>query len=265
MAIVAMGILVAGMAGAQATKTTQLSGTVVEVEGNTLLVKMSSGEVQMFTPPPDRKFVIDGKELTLSQLQPGTTLNATVTETSTPGTQKTVETLSGTVWLASGPTVILRLPSGENKRYFIGKDHPAKFYDAQGKEISVFDLKKNMNIKATKITEAPTVELATNVAVTGTAPTALAQAQPAAPKPAAAEQAARPAAAPPAPKPAAAEPAARPAAPASSAAAQPASTETGQSGLPKKLPTTGRSLPLIALLGLVLVGAGLVVRGYRSS
>jgi LPXTG-motif cell wall-anchored protein len=256
MAIFALALLVAGMAVAQTTKTQQLTGTVVEVEGNTLLVKMASGEVQMFTPPPDRKFVIDGKELTLSQLQPGTTLNATITETSTPGTMKTVETLEGRVWYAAGPTVILRLPSGENRRYVIDSSNPAKFYDGDGKEISVFDLKKNMNIKATKITEAPTVELATNVAVTGTAPrTALAQTQPPTAQPASGAQAARPAAEP--------APAARtaPAAP----AAQTASTETGQAGLPKKLPTTGSSLPLIALLGLVLVAAGLVVRGYRSS
>jgi LPXTG-motif cell wall-anchored protein len=150
--------------------------------------------------------------------------------------------------------VILRLPSGENRRYFIDAAHPAKFYDDQGKEISVFDLKKNMNIKATRITEAPTVELATNVAVTGTAPqTAVAEAQPAEPRSTSGAQAARPAAAP-AAQTAAAAPAERT-----------ASTQTAQSGLPKKLPTTGSSLSLVALLGLVLIGAGLVVRAYRSS
>ena len=243
----AMLLLVAAVTMAQAptTKTTQLNGTVVEVDGNTLVVKMADGSVQTFTPPPDRKFKIDGKDLTVSQLQPGTTLNATVTETSTPGTQKTVETLAGTVRYAAGPTVVLKLDNGEVKQYFIDKDHPAKFSDSSGKEITVFDLKKGMNVKATKITESPTVELAQNVAVTGSAPkTAVAQTAP----PAAQS------------KPAAA-PAAKPAAP----AAQPAAEHAEHGEKPKKLPHTGSDLPMIALLGLLSMAAGLAVRAYRVS
>lgn len=165
--------------GTPTVKTLNLSGTVVGVEGNQLLVKMDGGSYRLFTPPPDRKFIIDGKEVGLSDLKPGTKLSATLTETTTPITDRTVETLEGTVWFAKGQTVILTLPSGENHQYNVQKDDPVKFYDHNKKEMTVFDLRKGMVISALKLTEAPRVELAQNTVVTGTAPTAeMAQAAP---------------------------------------------------------------------------------------
>jgi hypothetical protein len=86
-------------------KTTKLSGTVVSVEGNNLIVKMSTGDVKVFTPQPDRKFIIDGKELTLAELQPGTKLNATITESTSTVMNKPLRTLKGTVLYAAGPNV----------------------------------------------------------------------------------------------------------------------------------------------------------------
>src|SRR4051794_30205523 len=47
------------------TKTDQLSGTVVAVDGSTLVVKMASGDLRTFNPPESRRFVVDGKELSL--------------------------------------------------------------------------------------------------------------------------------------------------------------------------------------------------------
>ena len=102
--------------------------------------------------------MIDGQSLTLSQLRPGMTLTATVTETATTVMDRTVETLSGKVWFTAAPTVILTLASGENRMYTVKSDDPVKFYDGEGKEMTVFDLRKGMNIKATKITEAPRTE-----------------------------------------------------------------------------------------------------------
>jgi len=158
--------------GPATSRTQTLSGTVVQVDGNTVAVKMSSGEVRMFTPPPDRRFVVDGKEMRVDQLQPGTKLKATVTETSTPVTDRTVQSVEGRVWYASGPTVILTLPNGQNRMYTVPANSPVKFTDGDGKPITVFDLRKDMNVKAVKITEAQRTELASNVAVTGSAPAA---------------------------------------------------------------------------------------------
>ena len=158
-----------GCGGGADAKTVTLTGTVVQVEGNTLVVKMASGDVRVFTPPADRRFMIDGQSLTLSQLRPGTTLTATATETATTVMDRTVQTLSGKVWYTAAPTVILTLPTGENRMYTVKSDDPVKFYDGEGKEMTVFDLRKGMNIKATKITEAPRTEFVTTAVVTGTA------------------------------------------------------------------------------------------------
>ena len=227
--------------GAATSRTQTLSGTVIQVDGNTVAVKMSSGEVRMFNPPPDRRFVVDGKELRADQLAVGTRLKATVTETSTPVTDRTVQSLEGKVWYVAAPTVILTLPNGTNRQYTVPAGSPVKFTDADGKSMTVFDLRKDMMVKAVKITEAQRVELASNVAVTGTAPTAASAAAAAAPAPAAA--------------PARAGAASAPAA--TTAAAAPART----------LPKTATQLPLLGLTGIasLLTGLSLTVRRRRSN
>ena len=246
----ALMCLTAVAAFAQATeKTETLSGTVAEVDGGTLIVKMDSGEIRSFTPPADAVFTIDGKPLKLAQLQPGTKLTATYKTTSSTTMAKTVETLEGTVVYAAGTSVILRLPTNERRQYNIKSNDPVKFFDPNGKEMTVFDLRKNMRIKATKITEAPVTELASNTTVTGTAPAARvaaaapAQQPAAAPKPA---EAAKPATAPP---PAAAEPAA-------------VSTVAEK---PKTLPKTGSSLPLLGSIGLVSLVVALGLTAARRA
>jgi len=211
-----------GMATATAdVKTTKLSGTVVSVDGPNLLVKMSTGEVKLFTPPPDRKFMIDGKDLTLSELQPGTHLEATMTETTTTATERKVESIEGTVWYAKAPTVVLILSSGEAHKYIVKHDDPVTITDQNGKPITAFDLKKGMKIKASKITEAPIDTLLTTTTVTGTAP----------------KMAEAPAAS-------TAEPAAAPA-----AAATPPTAHHAK----PKMPKTGSPLPLIGELGLLFI------------
>src|SRR5215831_14302083 len=77
------------IAGAQSVKTQELSGTVVAVEGNHLAVKMSTGELRTFDVPESRRFLIDGKELTVGELKPGTKLAATVSTTTTQITDRT--------------------------------------------------------------------------------------------------------------------------------------------------------------------------------
>ncbi len=234
--------------GTPEVTTQKLSGKVVQVEGSQLLVKLASGEVRMFTPPPDQKFVIDGKEVGLSQLQPGTTLHATYTETKTPVTDRTVQTISGRVWYVAPPNVVLTLPNGQNRQFVVKDSY--KFHDADGKDMTVFDLRQGMNVSAEKVTEAPRVELVTARTVTGTAPAPAAPAA-AAPHPA------------PQPAPTAgrtAPPAAAP--PPAHAAAPPAPAHAAP---PPRLPKTGSNVPFIGLLGLfalLVSGASYGIRSY---
>jgi hypothetical protein len=246
LAIVLGGVLAAQMPqsttervkGATSTTTQELSGTVVAVEGSTFVARTSNGELRTFTPPPERRFIIDGEELTVSQLKVGTKLKGTVTTTTTSIIERTTTVGSGKVWFVSGPNVILTLPNGENRQYKVEKDY--KFI-VGGKPATVFDLRKGMTVKAEKIVEAPKTELATNVRITGTAPVE--------PKREVAQAAPVPV---PAPRPA----------PAAEPAPAPAPVEQAAAPAPTKLPKTASPLPLIGLAGLLSGVASLCLRRY---
>jgi hypothetical protein len=151
---------------AKVTKTT-MKGTVVVAEGDTVLVKTSTGEMEEFQVQPSQKFLIDGKELTVSQLKPGTQLTATITTKTTPITERTTTIGSGVVWFATGSTLIVTLPNKENHMY-TAQDSFRFMVD--GKPASIKDLRKGMTISATKIVEEPRTDIVSNTVVTGTGP-----------------------------------------------------------------------------------------------
>jgi LPXTG-motif cell wall-anchored protein len=212
----------------EATVTTeQMSGEVVKVEGNNLVVKMSSGELRTFSNVPDsRRALIDGKEVGVRDLKPGTKLTATLTKTTTPITVRTTTVGTGKVFFISGPNVILTLPNGECRQYKVTPDY---HFMVNGKPATVYELRAGMTVSAEKIVEEPSVEIAMNTQVVGQAPAAKALAR-------------------------AAEPAAA-SAPAAAPAAEP----------PAKLPKTGSPVPLMGLLGLLLVGGSFAVRMFLRS
>jgi len=222
--------------GQSSVKTEQMSGTVVAVEGNDLLVRMSSGGFRNFIVPESRTFTIDGQDVSVHDLKPGTRLQATITTTTTPVTERTTTIGSGKVWYVSGNTVIVTLPNNENRMFKVSEDYK---FNVHGQPASVHDLRKGMVVAAEKIVEEPRTEVASNTTVTGHAPPP--------PKPVVAE----------APAPARHEPAAAP-------APAPAPAEVAESKLPAKLPKTGTELPLAGILGVVFVGAALVLRKVRS-
>jgi LPXTG-motif cell wall-anchored protein len=224
--------------GASTTTSLQERGTVQFVEGNTVVLKMSTGEIRTVTVPDSRTATVDGQEINVHGLKVGTTLTATYTTTKTPVTERTVSNLTGRVWFVSGTTVILTLPDNTNKQYKARDD--MKFI-VNGQPATVFDLKKGMTVSAEKIVEAPLVEIASNTAITGHAPKAKAMAA----------QAAAPARE--------SEPA-----PAATPAAAPAPTQQA-AALPAKLPKTGSQLPLAALVGLLCLGASFGLRILRRS
>jgi hypothetical protein len=102
-----------------------------------------------------------------------------------------------------------------------------------------------MNIKATKITEAPRTELVANIGVTGTGPAAGGQSAAAGQTAATGQTAA--------------------AAPRTAAAAPPpqaaSASTTGEK--PKKLPTTASPLPLLGLIGIASLVAAIALTARR--
>ncbi|MCI0441838.1 hypothetical protein L0244_35335 [bacterium] len=201
----------------QAQTTTEVrSGTVTSVQGNHVIIKMSTGEEKHFDVPDDFRLTVDGKEISVHELKPGTKLTRTITTTTEPKTVYTSVVKQGTVWHAQGTTVIITGADRQNRQYTV--PDWIKF-EVDGKEVSVYDLKKGMRVSATIVTETPsTVVTSTPGGVSGSAP-------------------AEPAAAAPTPAPApAAEPMAEP-------AAEPKKT----------LPKTASNIELLALLGVGLL------------
>jgi LPXTG-motif cell wall-anchored protein len=220
-------------------ETQMRSGTVVYVSGNDLVVKGVNGEVKHFVVPDSQRFDVDGKQLSVHQLKPGTHLTRTITTKTTPTTVKTVRTIEGKVWYVNPPNkVILTLPGGTNKEYNIPK---GQMFDIDGQQQSAFHLRKGMNISATVVTEEPVTYVSQSQSLTGVAPAATPP--PAQPMP---ETVAVLLIESPNPAPQ----------PTQTAAAEPA---------PKALPKTGSELPLIGLLGLGSLGAGMLTRRIRMA
>jgi LPXTG-motif cell wall-anchored protein len=233
--------------GAGSAQTEHLRGTVVFVEGNRLVVKMANGDIRTFEPPDSRKFIIDGKELTVGELKPGTKLSATVTTTTTPVIERTTTVGTGKVWFVSGNSVILTLPNNENRMYKVNDNYR---FNVNGEKASVHELRKGMVISAEKIVEAPKTEIASDVAVTGSAPppprTEVARAPEPKPRPMAAPEST------PAPAPA----------PTHTASAAPASAEP--EAAPAHLPHTGSPVPLFGFSGILMMGSALALRMARK-
>jgi LPXTG-motif cell wall-anchored protein len=194
-ALMLMAVAAAAQTPASTTVTTaELKGTVVQVEGTNLVVKLSTGETTTFSVPETRKFVIDGKEVSVHEVRPGTTLTATLKTTTTPVAVRTNSVQGGRVWYVVPPTVILTLPTGENKRYEV-KDADNVRFMVNGSPATVFDLRAGMTVSVEKIVAEPDVEVVATTTIVGQAPLAGApagQAQPAAAQPAAGEPAAAP-------------------------------------------------------------------------
>ncbi len=138
-------------------ETAVRSGTVVYVSGNELLVRLPDGEVEHFVVSRSQTFTVDGKQMTIHDLKPGTHLTQTITTKTTPSVITTVRTIDGKVWHVNPPTyVILTLPDGTNKEYRVPKD---QIFIVNGQRETVFQLKKGMTVSATVVKEEPVTEV----------------------------------------------------------------------------------------------------------
>ena len=199
------------------------SGEIVAVQGNHLFVKMSDGTLRDFpNVPATAKVEVDGKQLGLSELQPGMKLQRATVTTTTPQVVTTIQTVTGKVWHVNPPaSVILTMENGENQSFKIPKDQK---FTVQGKETDAWGLKKGMMVTATKVVETPMTTVSQHTQVTGTLPAGTTVLI------------------------ASGAPTAAPEATASTAADTTASPQ---------LPKTATRLPLVGILGLLLISASL--------
>lgn len=160
---IVLAMLALGTAAAQDSKVTTIThgqpsfetkvknAEIVYAEGNDLVLKLENGRVEHLIVPDSDKFTIDGREVTVQELVPGTKLTQTITTTTTPHYGNSVRTIEGKVWQVNAPTsLILSLPDNKNQIFDVPSH--AKF-TIDGKEKTVFDLRKGMKIKATVVTD----------------------------------------------------------------------------------------------------------------
>ncbi len=217
----------AGATLAQSTTETK-KFQVISVEGNKLVVNLPEGTKEL-TVPDDFRFTVDGQSLSVHQLKPGMSGTATITTTTTMVPVTVTEVKNGTVMQAMGTSIIVRTSDNQIKMFSQGDiDKRGVKIMRGGQPAQISDFRANDKLTATIVTTMPPKVL-TEKEVQATLAKAAPAGAPAAPPSAAAPAAAAP-----------------------SAADEPART----------LPKTASKLPLLGLVGLgsLLAGVGLTMR-----
>ncbi len=140
---------------------------VVHVSGHEIVVELENGKFELLNLGEDATFQVDGKDLTVHELTPGTKLSQDIHTVTTPQEVTTLRTVNGKVWHVNGPHLLLALPDGENISYTVPD---GTVFNIDGKDKTVFDLKKGMNISATVLTVEPVQSTTLHNVVTGQAP-----------------------------------------------------------------------------------------------
>jgi hypothetical protein len=154
--------------GETAYDTKVSNAEVVYVEGNDLVLRTSDGKIEHFLVPDSDRFTVNGNEVTVNELRPGTKLTQTITTSTTPRYVTTVQTIKGKVWHVSAPhSIILRLPDNRNHVFSV-PDHAQ--FTIHGQPKTVFDLRKGMNVEATVITDSEEKVISTNKSVVAEIP-----------------------------------------------------------------------------------------------
>ena len=163
-------LLGAGVSAAQETTIEIKRGTVLHVYGNNLVVKMSDGTVKEFDVPEGFTFNIDGKQVSVGDLKPGTMLTSAVKTTETPREVQVTEFRSGTVLKIVGTTLIVRMADGEIRKL---TDVPRdQRFEVDGKELRVEQLREGMKLRAKVVSTHTAIITEEDVMVAGTAPQA---------------------------------------------------------------------------------------------
>jgi hypothetical protein len=102
------------------TSTRTVNATVVSVNGNKVVGKDATGKATEYTIPEGFKFQYQGREIGVSELQPGMNVSAKITTTTTMTPVHVTEIRTGKVLAVSGDNVIVRGPQGN--RQFSNKD-----------------------------------------------------------------------------------------------------------------------------------------------
>ncbi|HEX4922153.1 MAG TPA: hypothetical protein VFV92_15620, partial [Candidatus Bathyarchaeia archaeon] len=122
---------------------------VIHVSNHQIVVKLENGMMEFLNLPKDQKFQVDGKELSIHGLKPGTKLTQELHTVTTPQEVTTLRTVKGKVWQLNPPHLILDFGNGDAKSYTVPD---GIVFHINGEDKTVFDLRKGMDISATVLT-----------------------------------------------------------------------------------------------------------------
>jgi hypothetical protein len=140
---------------------------VIHVSGHEVVVELENGKFELLNLPEDSTFQVDGRDVTVHELTPGTKLSQEIHTVTAPQEVTTLRTVEGKVWQVNGPHLILSFPGGENKAYTVPD---GIVFHIDGQDKTVFDLRKGMNISATVLKVEPVQSVTMHTVVTGQAP-----------------------------------------------------------------------------------------------
>ncbi|HET6984034.1 MAG TPA: hypothetical protein VFI53_17960 [Myxococcaceae bacterium] len=137
------------------TKQTQRSGVVEAVYGNHVVVTEASGTHEI-TVPDGFKFQMNGQDVTVADLKPGMTINATINEQTTTRNVTATRVVSGKVVQVAPGGVVVQDSKGQLKSYG-SKDVQGRNIAIvkDGQEIPLSDLKLGDKLNATIVTTYP--------------------------------------------------------------------------------------------------------------
>ena len=151
----------------EAQMTHVKNAEVIHISGHEVVVELESGKLELLNLADDVRFQVDGRDLTVHELTPGTKLSQEIHTINTPQEVTTLRTVNGKIWHVNGPHLILSFPNGENQAYTVPD---GIVFHTDGQDKTVFDLRKGMDISATVLTVAPEQIVTRHTVVTGRVP-----------------------------------------------------------------------------------------------
>ncbi len=231
-------LAVAGILAQTSTTTETKKFQVIAVEGNKLVVQLPEGTREL-TVPPDFRFNVDGKELSVVELKPGMAGTATITTRTTLTPVTVTEVKNGIVKKTMATSLVVET-DGEYKVFSQSDiDKRGITIMRDGKPAQISDFRPNDRLTAMIITSKPPHVMSEKEVNATLAKSAPAQSAPAA-----------------APAPPSSTP--------QTAPAPPPAASAGTTGVePTNLPKTASPLPALGLAGLVSLFAGLGLTLWR--
>ncbi len=153
----------------QVRSTHVQNAEVIHVSGHEIVVELENGKFELLNLGPDAKFQVNGKDVTVHELTPGTKLSQDIHTVTTPQEVTTLRTLNGRVWHVNPGhgRVIVSLPEGGVKEFKVPDD---AVFRVDGKDKTLFDLRKGMKISATVLKVEPLQDITIHTVVSGQAP-----------------------------------------------------------------------------------------------